>query len=179
VKKPAGPPAARGQIARRDFLNGIAWVAGAAIMPRGLAMTLDAGPDPSAEEYFLSHGITPSDPRYYPPALTGMRGLFMTPFATFEHHVRDQLGRMFGAGGFEPDKDILAITVNRWPHGYAYSYSTLIDPEWPAGKAPHIIGRQRFGRIAIANADAGADAETSIAIAEALRARREVLAVPS
>jgi len=91
--------------------------------------------------------------------------------------VRDQLGRMFGAGGFDPQKDILGITVNRWPHGYAYSYSTLFDPPWPEGNAPHIIGRQRFGRIAIANADSGAEAETSIAIAEALRACREVLAV--
>jgi spermidine dehydrogenase len=107
----------------------------------------------------------------------GRAELFTTSFAQFEHQVRDQLGRMFGAGGFDPQKDILGITVNRWPHGYAYSYSTLFDPPWPEGKAPHIIGRQRFGRIAIANADSGAEAETSIAIAEALRACREVLAV--
>jgi len=86
---------------------------------------------------------------------------------------------MFGAGGLDPEKDILAITVNRWPHGYAYSYSTLFDPEWPEGKAPHIVGRQRFGRVAIANADSGAYAETSVAIAEALRACRDVLEAPS
>jgi len=107
----------------------------------------------------------------------GRAELFATSFATFEYQVRDQLGRMFGAGGFDADRDILAITVNRWPHGYAYSYSTLFDPEWPAGRAPHIVGRQRFGRIAIANADSGAYAETSIAIGEGLRACREVLDV--
>ena len=105
----------------------------------------------------------------------GRAELFTTSFATFEHHIRDQLGRMFGAGGLDPEKDILAITVNRWPHGYAYSYSTLFDPEWPEGRAPHIVGRQRFGRVAIANADSGAEAETSIAIAQALRACRDVL----
>jgi spermidine dehydrogenase len=109
----------------------------------------------------------------------GRAELFTTSFATFEHHVRDQLGRMFGAGGLDPGKDILAITVNRWPHGYAYSYSTLFDPEWPEGKEPHILGRQRFGRVAIANADSGADAETSVAIAQALRACRDVLEAPS
>jgi spermidine dehydrogenase len=109
----------------------------------------------------------------------GRAELFTTSFGTFEHHVRDQLGRMFAAGGFEPDKDILGITVNRWPHGYAYSYSTLYDPEWPQGQAPHIIGRQRFGRVAIANADSGAEAETSVAIAQALRACREVLELPA
>jgi spermidine dehydrogenase len=105
----------------------------------------------------------------------GRAELFTTSFATFEHHVRDQLGRMFAAGGFDPDTDILGITVNRWPHGYAYSYSTLYDPPWPQGQAPHIVGRRRFGRIAIANADSGAEAETSVAIAQALRACREVL----
>jgi spermidine dehydrogenase len=109
----------------------------------------------------------------------GRAELFTTSFATFEHHVRDQLGRMFGAGGLDPGKDILAITVNRWPHGYAYSYSTLVDPEWPEGKEPHVVGRQRFGRVAIANADSGADAETSVAIAQALRACRDVLETPS
>src|SRR5215469_981172 len=107
----------------------------------------------------------------------GRAELFTTSFSTFEHHVRDQLGRMFGAGGLDPERDILGITVNRWPHGYAYSYSTLYDPEWPKGQAPHIIGRQRFGRVAIANADSGAEAETSVAIAQALRACREVLAL--
>ena len=109
----------------------------------------------------------------------GRAELFTTPFATFEHHVRDQLGRMFGAGGFDPQRDILGITVNRWPHGYAYSYSTLYDPEWPKGQAPHVLGRKRFGRVAIANADSGADAETSVAIAQALRACREVLELPA
>jgi spermidine dehydrogenase len=106
---------------------------------------------------------------------TGRAELFTTSFATFEHHIRDQLGRMFGAGSLDPEKDILAITVNRWPHGYAYSYSTLSDPEWPEGRAPHIVGRQLFGRVAIANADSGAEAETSVAIAQALRACRDVL----
>ncbi|MBS0419843.1 MAG: FAD-dependent oxidoreductase [Proteobacteria bacterium] len=109
----------------------------------------------------------------------GRAELFTTPFETFEHHVRDQLGRMFAAGGFDPARDIRGITINRWPHGYAYDYSTLWDPQWLEGQAPHLIGRKPFGRIAIANADSGAVAETSSAIEQALRACREVLAMPS
>jgi spermidine dehydrogenase len=101
--------------------------------------------------------------------------LYTTPLATFEGHVRDQLGRILGAGGFDSQTDILAIIVNRWPHGYAYSYSTLFDPKWPAGSEPHVIGRRPFGSIAIANADSGVYAETSISISEALRACREAL----
>ena len=49
-----------------------------------------------------------------------------------------------------------AITVNRWPHGYAYFYVMLDDPDWPEGQAPHEIGRAQFGRISIANSDAEA-----------------------
>ena len=98
-----------------------------------------------------------------------------TSFATFEHNIRDQLGRILGPGGFDPDTDIAAITVNRWPHGYAYEYNPLFDPDWPKGGAPHEIGRAPFGRIAIANSDAGAAAYTDCAIDQAYRAVQELL----
>ena len=78
------------------------------------------------------------------------------------------------AGGFDPARDIEAITVNRWSHGYAYEYNSLFDPRWAEGEAPHVVGRQRFGRIAIANADAAARAYTDAAIDEAWRAVTEL-----
>ena len=59
-----------------------------------------------------------------------------TPFATFERNIRDQLARILGGGGFDPARDIDAITVNRWPHGYAYEYNPLWDPDWPDGQSP-------------------------------------------
>lgn len=106
----------------------------------------------------------------------GRRQLLTTPFATFEHHVRDQLDQALGGAGFDADRDIRAITVNRWPHGYAYSPDLLWEPDWPdeAG-TPWVIGRQPFGRISIANSDAGASADTNTAIAQAHRAVSEVL----
>ena len=57
----------------------------------------------------------------------GHADLFDTPFATFERNIRDQFARMLGDGGFDPARDIDAITVNRWPHGYAYEYNPLWD----------------------------------------------------
>jgi hypothetical protein len=42
-----------------------------------------------------------------------------TTFATFERKIRDQLARVLSPGGFDPARVIVAITVNRWPHGYA------------------------------------------------------------
>ncbi|MGA2739042.1 MAG: NAD(P)-binding protein [Bryobacteraceae bacterium] len=102
--------------------------------------------------------------------------LLTTPFATFELKIRDQLARILGPGGFDPARDITAITVNRWPHGYAYEYNALWDPDWPAGQRPCEIGRKRFGRIAIANSDAAAAAYTDQAIDQGYRAVQELLA---
>jgi len=97
-----------------------------------------------------------------------------TDFPTFEEKIRDQLARILGPGGFDGQRDITAITVNRWPHGYAYEYNPLFDPAWPEGGAPHEIGRARFGRITIANSDAGAAAYTDSAIDQAYRAVQEL-----
>ncbi|MGA6988479.1 MAG: FAD/NAD(P)-binding protein [Terriglobales bacterium] len=100
--------------------------------------------------------------------------LFDTPFTTFERNIRDQLGRMLGPGGFDPAADIEGITVGRWAHGYAYGYNSLFDPHFAEGEAPNEIGRKPFGRITIANSDAGATAYMDVAIDEAYRAVREL-----
>src|SRR5262245_28428295 len=102
--------------------------------------------------------------------------LLGTSFAIFEEKIRDQLDRMLGPGGFDPARDITAITVNRWPHGYAYEYNPLFDPDWSKGAAPHEVGRARFGPIAIANSDSAAAAYTDAAIDQAHRAVKELLA---
>ncbi|HLV88545.1 MAG TPA: NAD(P)-binding protein [Candidatus Sulfotelmatobacter sp.] len=104
--------------------------------------------------------------------------LFSTKFETFEEHVRDQLGRALGPGGFDPAADIQAITVNRWPHGYAYEYNRLFEPlDRPASERPCVIGRQPFGRITIANSDADGHAYTNIAIDQGHRAVKEIMAM--
>lgn len=109
----------------------------------------------------------------------GQIDLLTTTFETFERKIREQLGRMLSEGGFDPARDIEAITVNRWPHGYAYTYSTLSDPvDWALGTPedrPCVVGRQPFGRLAIANADAAASPHTDAAIDMAYRAVQELL----
>jgi spermidine dehydrogenase len=105
----------------------------------------------------------------------GRADMLATPFDKIELEIRSQLNRMLAPGGFEAKRDILAITVNRWPHGYAYSYDTLGDPDLPEAERPHVLGRTAFGRIAIANADAGAAAFTPIAIDQAHRAVQDCL----
>jgi len=105
----------------------------------------------------------------------GRASLLATSFETFEWNIREQLARMLGPGGFDPARDIAAITVNRWPHGYAYEYNSLFDRFWLEGGAqPCEVARRRFGRIAIANADAAAYAYTDAAIDQAWRAVDEI-----
>ncbi len=106
---------------------------------------------------------------------SGRQELFMTQFETIELKIRDQLGRALGPGGFDPARDISAITVNRWPHGYAYEYNSLWDKFWlEGGETPCEVARKPFGRLAIANADAGAYAYTDCAIDQAWRAVAEI-----
>jgi spermidine dehydrogenase len=102
--------------------------------------------------------------------------LVNTKFEIFERQVRDQLGRTLSAGGFDPARDIQAITVNRWPHGYAYEYNALFEPlDRPGAERPCVIGRQPFGRIKIANSDADGHAYTNTAIDQGYRAVREIV----
>jgi len=111
---------------------------------------------------------------------SGRTELFSMAFSTFERNIRDQMTRMLAGTGFDAARDIIAITVNRWPHGNAYIYNTLTEPlHWclyPTDDRPCVIARQKLGRISIANSDAGANPFTDVAIDQAHRAVGEVLA---
>jgi spermidine dehydrogenase len=103
----------------------------------------------------------------------GRHKIYNTPFASYEQQIRDQLQSLLGKHGFNHESDIRAITVNRIPHGYAYAYLGLDDPEWEEGQAPHEIGRAQFGRISIANTDSEAIALMDAAFDAAWRAVEE------
>jgi spermidine dehydrogenase len=108
----------------------------------------------------------------------GSHELLATSFETIERNIRSQLAGMLSGGGFDPARDIEAITVNRWPHGYADGYNELEDPSYEDRndeRYPHVRGRKRFGRIAIANSDAGASAMLETAVEQAYRAVNELI----
>ncbi len=73
----------------------------------------------------------------------GQAELLATGFETFERNIRDQLARILAPGGFDPAADILGVTVNRWPHGYAYEYNPLFDPDWDEPDQPHVVAARR------------------------------------
>jgi spermidine dehydrogenase len=109
--------------------------------------------------------------------IAGRRRLFEMTFDDFERGIVRQLDGALAAGGFDAARDIAAITVNRWPHGYAYEYNDYSDPpDWGREKGPHVLGRAQLGRISIANSDAAAYAYVDGAIDAAHRAVSEQLA---
>jgi spermidine dehydrogenase len=109
----------------------------------------------------------------------GRAELLQMTFETFERQTREELARALAGGGFEAARDIVAITVNRWPHGYAQGQNTLSDPDWAENERPWIVGRAQFGRISVANSDAAATPLTQAAIDQGHRAVQEVLRLRS
>lgn len=108
----------------------------------------------------------------------GRQKLYQLSFADFEADIFDKMDGALSAGGFDAERDIAAITINRWPHGYAYEYMDLSDSaDWGPERGPHIAGREQIGRISIANSDASASAYIDGAIDAAARAVDEQIAL--
>jgi len=135
-------------------------------------------PDDPVVLHMTRYVIAPGKPRKEQHRI-GRADLLSATFETFERNIRDQLARNLGPGGFDPARDIIAIAVNRWPHGYAYTYNPLYDPlEWvytSTEERPCVKARRPFGLITIANSDAAASPHTDAAMLEAHRAVQEVL----
>jgi spermidine dehydrogenase len=107
----------------------------------------------------------------------GRQLLYAMSFDDFEREIVRQLDGSLSGGGFDVERDVTALTVNRWPHGYAYEYNEYFDPpEWDPYNGPHIEGRAQIGRISIANSDASAYAYANGAIDAADRAVNEQIA---
>lgn len=98
----------------------------------------------------------------------GRADLLASDFATFETNIRQQLSAMYGAGGFDAARDIAAITLNRWPHGYVYEGAQY------DGQSAHVLASRRHGNIAMANADSAGLAYADAAIDAAWRAVQEL-----
>jgi len=84
--------------------------------------------------------------------VTARMKMFAMSYASIEKQVREQFTKMFGDAGFDADRDIAGITVNR--HGHAY---VVTPPGFFFGKdgkpAPSDVIRKPHGRIAFAHAE--------------------------
>ncbi len=124
----------------------------------------------------LAKVVVPGDGRSpREQAAAGRRQLMQWSFAHLESEVRGFLQGALAEFGFDAGRDIEAITINRWAHGYSLEYARPWDRFWPAGPLPCDAARRGWGRVAIANADSGAYAYAHSAIDQAARAVQELL----
>ena len=141
-------------------------------------LTHASGPDEPVVLHLVKYCTKPGLPRR-DQHRAARADLLATSYETFERETRAQLQRLLGPGGFDAKRDIAAITINRWPHGYAYTYNSIYDPvEWVYTETPTrpcVVGRQPFGLVSIANSDAAASPHTDAAMLEAHRAVQEVI----
>jgi len=149
------------------------WVAAAPTMTTGGYEPPQSLDDPMA--VFMMMSPTPAKEGGIARDLfrAGRHRIYATSFEDYEAQIRKQLQGMLGKHGFNHESDVVAITVNRIPHGYAYFYLGLDDPEWEDGQKPHEIGRAQFGRISIANTDSEAMPLMNAAFDAAWRAVEE------
>jgi spermidine dehydrogenase len=97
-------------------------------------------------------------------------------FETFERNIHEQLNRVLGPGGFDAQRDVAGIIINRWAHGYAPGSNELYDPDYSHRMdAPWVVGRQQFGRITISNSDAAWVSLTNAAWQQSYRAVTELI----
>ena len=82
-------------------------------------------------------------------------------FKDYEDEIREHLSGMLPKESFDFDRDVNSISINRWAHAYAYGN-------------PGNVGRQRFGRITIANSDAVSSSSLPGAVGQAHRAVNEL-----
>ncbi len=102
--------------------------------------------------------------------------LLAKSYAEIESSVRDQLTRMFGSLGFDAEKDIAGITVNRWGHSYisptpGFYYG--VDGKPP----PQESVTQPFGRVTFGHSENGGVQEWFGAVEQGERAAQQALKI--
>jgi len=108
----------------------------------------------------------------------GHRGrgeMITTPFREYERKIRQQFTDMFAAAGFDAERDIAGIVLNRWGHAYLTPQPEFFF-ERDGKPAPRDVLRAApFGRIAFANMDLAGAMDHRYSILEAHRAVEQLL----
>ena len=102
--------------------------------------------------------------------------MFSTSYADYERRIRRQMTTLFDAGGFDPERDIAGITLNRWGHAYNVPQPGFFHPA--NGEAsPSDVLRAGYGRIFFAHSELRGLQAFAGANAEGYRAARQVIAL--
>jgi len=106
----------------------------------------------------------------------GREELLATAFRDYERRIREQLTEMFAASGFDAQRDIAGIILNRWGHAYLSPQPGFFFGREGRPAPREILRNAPFGRIAFANTDLAGAMDHRYSILEARRAVRQLLA---
>jgi spermidine dehydrogenase len=105
----------------------------------------------------------------------GRAELLATSFRDYERRIREQLTEMFAASGFDAQRDIAGIILNRWGHAYCSPQPGFFFGKEGKPAPRDILRAGPFGRIAFANTDLSGSPANTTAIEEAHRAVGQIL----
>lgn len=118
-------------------------------------------------------------PFYYPGldvATQGAMGrgeMMATSYSDYERQIYEQMMKLFGSSGFNPQRDVSGVILNRWGHAYSVPYPGFYGGK--GGIAPRDIIRKGYGRIAFGHAELDGLQHYGPAADEGRRAMTQVL----
>ena len=113
-----------------------------------------------------------------PTEAQGNRGrgeMLATSFKDYETQIRQQFTQMFAGSGFDAQRDIAGIILNRWGHAYLSPQPGFFFGRDGKPAPRETLRRAPFGRIAFANTDLAGAMDHRFSILEAKRAVEQLL----
>ena len=101
--------------------------------------------------------------------------MLSTSFREYERRIREQFTQMFASGGFNAQRDIAGIILNRWGHAYLSPQPGFFLAKMANLLRTRCLGWAPFGRIAFANTDLAGAMDHRFSILEAQRAVQQLL----
>jgi spermidine dehydrogenase len=108
----------------------------------------------------------------------GNRGrgeMLATSFRDYERRIREQFTQMFAGSGFDAERDIAGIILNRWGHAYLSPQPGFFFGHDGRTAPREVLRNAPFGRIAFANTDLAGAMDHRYSILEAQRAVGQLL----
>jgi spermidine dehydrogenase len=105
----------------------------------------------------------------------GRAELLATSFRDYERRIREQFTEMFAASGFDAQRDIAGIILNRWGHAYLSPQPGFFFGRDGRPAPREVLRKAPFGLIAFANTDLAGAMDHRFSILEAQRAVRQLL----
>jgi spermidine dehydrogenase len=105
----------------------------------------------------------------------GRAEMITTSFREYERRIREQFTDMFSRAGFDAERDIAGIILNRWGHAYLSPQPGFFFGKDGKPAPREVLRATPFGRIAFANTDLAGAMDHRFSILEAQRAVGQLL----